>query len=171
MMIHELSVSIVIPTYNQAQYLKICLQSILDQTRPDWEVIIVNNFSNDNTVEVVQAMRDERFTLVNFANKGIIGAARNEGVRHARAPLIAFLDSDDGWEKNKLEVILNYFNEHADVDLVCHDEWLYVGNKKTKILKYGAQSDHKGLLFKGNALSTSAVTLKKNSFWRVNGFS
>src|SRR3989338_7220744 len=171
MMIHELSVSIVIPTYNQAQYLKICLQSILDQTRPDWEVIIVNNFSNDDTIDVVQSMKDERFTLVNFANKGIIGAARNEGVRHARAELIAFLDSDDWWETNKLEIVLNYVNEHADVDLVCHDEWLYARNKKTKVLKYGAQFDYKKLLFKGNALSTSAVTLKKNSLLRVNGFS
>lgn len=164
-------ISIIIPTYSQAGFLKQCLQSVIDQTVSDWEVIIVNNFSTDNTLDVIQSFRDERIKSINYLNKGVIAASRNEGMRYAKSDLIAFLDSDDWWEENKLASVLNYFDHHADVDLVCHDEWLFKEGKKIKVLKYGAQSNYRDLLFKGNALSTSAVTLKKEVFDAIDGFS
>jgi len=91
-------VSIVIPTYNHEHFLKKCLQSVVDQTFTNWEAIVVNNFSEDNTIAVVNSFHDPRIHLVNFKNNGIIAASRNKGIKLSRADLIAFLDSDDIWQ-------------------------------------------------------------------------
>ena len=91
------AVSIVIPTYNHGYFLKKCLQSVIDQTLTDWEAIVINNFSEDNTIDVVNSFHDPRIHLVNFKNNGIIAASRNEGIKISNADLIAFLDSDDSW--------------------------------------------------------------------------
>jgi len=100
---HIPSVSIVIPTYNHAHFLQKCLQSVIEQTYSDWEAIIVNNFSEDDTVEVVNSFQDPRIQLINFRNNGIIAASRNQGIKNARGRYIAFLDSDDIWMPDKLD--------------------------------------------------------------------
>ena len=81
--------SIIIPTYDQADFLKIALDSVLTQTFQDFEVIIVNNFSNDHTLEVVAQYDDSRIWSINFNNNGVIGAGRNEGIRRSQAEFIA----------------------------------------------------------------------------------
>ena len=86
------TVTVVIPTYNHAEFLKKCLQSVLDQTFGEWEAVVVNNFSEDNTIEIVNSYQDPRIRLVNFRNNGIIAASRNEGVRRSKADLVAFLE-------------------------------------------------------------------------------
>ena len=96
-------VSIVIPTYNQANLLKLALESVRAQTESDWEAVIVNNFSEDHTREVVQAFDDQRLRLIDFRNHGVIGASRNRGIKESRSEWVAFLDSDDLWESEKLE--------------------------------------------------------------------
>ena len=72
--------SIVIPTYNHGHLIKRCLDSIVAQTYIHWEAIVVNNYSNDNTVEIVESYRDPRIRLVNNANHGIIAVSRNKGI-------------------------------------------------------------------------------------------
>ena len=96
-------ITVVIPTYNHAHFLRQALKSLQEQTIQEWEAVVVNNFSEDNTVEVVASFHDQRIRLTNFRNHGIIGASRNEGARQARADIIAFLDSDDTWFSRKLE--------------------------------------------------------------------
>ena len=150
-------ISIIIPTYNQANLLREAIQSILDQTFTDWEAIVVNNYSEDNTIEIVESFKDPRIRLINFRNHGVIGASRNEGVRQAKADIIAFLDSDDTWTNFKLEKVISVFRHQPGVELVCHDEWVLVGNSIKSILKYGPYKDYPGLLFQKNCLSTSAV--------------
>jgi glycosyltransferase involved in cell wall biosynthesis len=164
-------ISVIIPTYNQAGFLREAIQSIIDQTFTDWEAIVVNNYSEDNTIEVVNSFQDPRIKLINFRNYGVIGASRNEGVRQAKGDIIAFLDSDDTWASLKLERVVSFFHHHPGVELVCHDEWVLVDNRIKSVIKYGPYKDYYGLLFQKNCLSTSAVAMLRQKFLALGGFS
>jgi glycosyltransferase involved in cell wall biosynthesis len=164
-------ISVIIPTYNQANFLREAMQSVMDQTFPDWEAIVVNNYSEDNTIEVIESFQDPRIKLINFRNHGIIGASRNEGVRQAQADIIAFLDSDDSWNRLKLAKVSSFFRQRPDVQLVCHDESALVDNHIKSVIKYGPYKDYYGLLFQKNCLSTSAVAMRRHNFLALGGFS
>lgn len=109
--------SIIIPTYNRALLLKRCLDSILAQTYQNWEAIIVDNYSVDNTEEIVMSYNEPRFRYVKNHNYGVIAVSRNKALDIAQGDWIAFLDSDDCWFPNKLEYVLPYLK---DYDLVYH---------------------------------------------------
>jgi glycosyltransferase involved in cell wall biosynthesis len=164
-------ISVIIPTYNQANFLREAIQSVIDQTFTDWEAIVVNNYSEDNTIEVVESFKDPRIKLINFRNHGVIGASRNEGVRQAKADIIAFLDSDDTWNSLKLERVVSFFRHQPEVELVCHDEWALVDNRIKSVIKYGPYKVYDDLLFRKNCLSTSAVAMLRHNFLAVGGFS
>jgi hypothetical protein len=101
-------VSIIVPCYNQAQYLPEALQSVLDQTYNNWECIIVNDGSPDNTVEVAQGWleKDVRFKYI-YKENGGLSSARNAGLDEAVGTYIQFLDADDVLAERKLEVSVN----------------------------------------------------------------
>ena len=111
-------VSVVIPTYNHAAFIGTALSSVLAQSNADWEALVVNNFSTDDTVAIVAGFADPRIRRIDFANRGIIGASRNVGIREARGEFVAFLDSDDQWLPDKLARTLECMDR--GVDLVCH---------------------------------------------------
>ena len=165
------AITVVIPTYNHAPLLRLALQSLREQTFREWEAVIVNNFSQDNTVEVVASFDDPRMHLINFRNHGIIGASRNEGGRQAQADILAFLDSDDSWCSRKLERVMSIFRSQSGVDLVCHDLLMIGGWKKERRLRCGPAKDYKSLLFGRNFLFTSAVSLRRSRFLELGGFS
>jgi glycosyltransferase involved in cell wall biosynthesis len=164
------AVSIVIPTYNHARFLHQALASVRAQTLADWEAIVVNNYSDDDTVEVVAGFADARIRLVNFRNHGVIAASRNEGIRQASGDLVAFLDSDDSWRPQKLarcvEAVAN------GLDLVCHGEDWISENAAPRRMFYGpaARATYASLLFNGNCISTSAVTVRRQALLRVGAF-
>ncbi len=112
--------SIIIPTYNRASLLKRCLDSVEAQTYTHWEAIVVDNFSEDNTEEVVQSYNDSRIKYVKNHNYGIISVSRNKALDMAIGQWICFLDSDDWWYDKKLEKILPYTGEY---DIVYHDHY------------------------------------------------
>ena len=164
-------VSIIIPTYNHAHFLRKALDSVVNQTFTNWEAIVVNNFSEDNTIEVVASYDDPRIRLVNFANNGIIGAARNYGLSLTEAPLIAFLDSDDFWYPEKLELCLDKLA--FGYDLVCHSEiWAGPGERR-RTMHYGPEvrATYESLLLEGNCISTSAVMVRRVWLDRTSAFS
>ena len=104
-------VSIIVPCYNQAQHLDAALQSILDQTYTNWECIIVNDGSLDNTCEVAKQWveKDSRFIYL-YKENGGLSSARNAGLEAAKGDYIQFLDSDDCIVKTKLELSLQHLN-------------------------------------------------------------
>ncbi|MBE9068660.1 glycosyltransferase family 2 protein [Leptolyngbya cf. ectocarpi LEGE 11479] len=115
--IHEpLSVSVVVPLYNKATYIENTVVSILSQSHPPDEIIVVNDGSTDEGPSLVQAMGDERIRLIHQENQGP-GSARNRGLRAATAPYIAFLDADDEWLPNFLETALGHLRRHASCAL------------------------------------------------------
>lgn len=164
-------VSVVIPTYNHAQFLRAAIQSVIDQTFPDWEAVVVNNYSEDDTVQIVASFNDPRIRLVNFRNHGVIAASRNHGMALANGKAIAFLDSDDVWYPEKLQRCMDALGE--EVDVVCHGEaWVKEGSSP-RIVMYGPQSRTRylSLLYDGNCLSTSAIVVRKSALDKVGGFS
>lgn len=109
-------VSVVIPTYNSAKYIVSTVESVLNQTYPDFEVIVVDDGSTDETQQLLQPYRD-RISYIFQENKKYSGA-RNTGLRAATGEYIAFLDSDDLWLPTKLEEQVAVFSGHPDVVLV-----------------------------------------------------
>ena len=90
------AISVVIPLYNKVKYIRRALDSVLNQTSADLEVIVVDDGSTDGGGHVVLRQHDGRVRLIRQGNKGV-SVARNRGVSEARADLIAFLDADDEW--------------------------------------------------------------------------
>lgn len=99
------AVSIVIPVYNRADLVVRAIRSVLNQTLVDFEIVVVDDGSTDNTATAVESIDDKRIRLVRKSNGGV-SSARNTGIQNARSELIAFLDSDDEWDSAFLETIL-----------------------------------------------------------------
>jgi glycosyltransferase involved in cell wall biosynthesis len=119
------SVSVVIPTYNRVKLLERALASVLGQTRPADEIIIVDDGSTDNTVSTLKSLHPE----VKFIQQDNLGvsAARNTGISAARHDWIALLDSDDVWHKHKLERQIAALNSEPEY-LICHSNEIWIRN-------------------------------------------
>jgi len=165
-------VSVIVPTYNQADLLKRSLQSLRDQTFPDWDAIVIDNHSDDETKEVVEILHDSRIQYQTIHNNGIIAASRNLGIRHANGEYIAFLDSDDLWYPSKLSECIKILQQ--DKEIVCHGLWIRKdGILQNKLIPVSSsQNFYETLLYTGNTLiATSAVMMKKQCFDRFGFFS
>jgi glycosyltransferase involved in cell wall biosynthesis len=103
---HAPLVSIIIPTYNSASYVVECLESVLSQTFTEFEVIIIDDHSEDDTVEVVKRFDDPRIRLIELSKNVGPAGSRNAGIEEASGRFMAFLDSDDRWHPRKLEIQL-----------------------------------------------------------------
>lgn len=116
---NKLLVSIIVPCYNQACYLPETLDSVLNQTYENWECIIVNDGSPDNTSEVVNKYinKDKRFLLIEQVNQGL-AMSRNNGIHESHGEFILPLDSDDLIEPTYIEKAINYFLENPETRLV-----------------------------------------------------
>ena len=106
-------VSIIMPSYNTAKYIKETIKSVINQTYTNWELLIVDDCSTDNTDEIIREFKDDRIKY--FKNEKNSGAAisRNKALREAKGKWIAFLDSDDLWEKEKLEKQINFMKDNT----------------------------------------------------------
>lgn len=163
-------VSVVIPTYNHAHFLGQALDSVRAQTYANWEAIVVNNHSKDDTVGVVQRFGDSRIQIIDFHNHGVIAAARNEGIRHAAGQYVAFLDSDDIWYPDKLSCCVEALE--SGCDLVCHGEAWTKEGAQSRMMTYGPawRAQYPQLLYRGNCISTSATVVRKALLERLGSF-
>ncbi len=96
--------SVVIPLYNKQNHIKETIESILNQTFQDFEIVVVNDGSKDESVQVVETIKDERIRLIHQENQGV-SVSRNRGIKEAKAKYIAFLDADDLWLSDFLQTI------------------------------------------------------------------
>lgn len=167
-------VSVVIPTYNRAKDLERAIGSVLAQSWPHWEMVVVDNNSTDNTAEVVAGFNDARIQLVPVRNNGIIAASRNRGVELAQGKYIAFLDADDWWRPEKLDASVRALEHGADVVYHClrvmksTNQRVQWRRARTWNLSAPVLDD---LLARGNALATSSVVLRRSIFTDVGGMS
>ena len=156
--------SVIIPTYNQASLLEKAVKSVLNQSFKNFEIIIVDNYSDDETQKIVESFQSKKIIYKKIENHGVIARSRNLGIKISRGKWLAFLDSDDSWYKEKLQIVSDFLQGNDSYDVICTDELIIneILNKK-KIWKYGPyiSSFYKRLLQKGNCLSTSASLIKK----------
>tara|TARA_B100001250_G_C19637808_1_gene716802 strand:+ start:52 stop:825 length:774 start_codon:yes stop_codon:yes gene_type:complete len=158
-MIHELS--IVITTFNRKDLLEECVDSILKQTYKDFEIIIVDNYSDYDFVKFIQSFNDKRIRYYQNSNNGIIAVNRNFGINKAKGNYIAFCDDDDIWCKDKLELQIDKIKKH-NFDLVFTNMKLFKNDVSNiiKVQKSRPVSSFSKLL-KCNEINTSSVIVKK----------
>ena len=157
-------ISIIVPCYNQAQYLDECLQSVLDQTYQDWECIIVNDGSPDDTEEVAKKWldKDVRFKYLKKQNGGL-SSARNAGIEIAEGEWILPLDCDDKIAKNYLSLATEKFSENYTV-IYCEAEYFGAKTGNWKLPNYSLKN-----LAEENIIFCTAFFQKKN--WeKVGGY-
>ena len=156
------------PTFNQADYIGNAIASVLSQTEKNFELIVVNNYSSDNTNAVVTSFNDDRIKLFNYKNSGIIAASRNFGIKKSKGNYIAFLDSDDIWYPTKLQDCFKYLIK--GYNFISHK--VYFRNKINYRIKIRLQNkfDLDTLLYNGNFIVTSSVIVKKKLLKKLNGF-
>ncbi len=135
-------VSVVIPTYNRANVVTRAIRSVLSQTYPNLEIIVVDDGSEDGTAIALSHFNDIR--IISQCNRGV-SAARNAGIAMSKGELIAFLDSDDEWRPDKIrKQVLRYSN--AKPEFVCHSNELWMRGEKV-VPQKGIHSKQGGLFF------------------------
>lgn len=126
--------SIIIPAYNVENYIKECIDSVLNQNLKDYEIIIVNDGSTDKTAEIIEVYKNiENIKVINQKNMGL-SAARNEGLKNAIGKYILFLDSDDFIEKDAISECINYIKEKK-LDILAFNYWNYFNEKNIYLEK------------------------------------
>lgn len=167
----EPAVGIVIPTYNRSALLAEAIGSVQQQTIADWELVVVDDGSADGTAERLCVIEDPRIRCLSQENRGV-SAARNRGAALSRAPLLAFLDSDDLWLSRKLEAQLAFFAKRPDV-AICQTEELWV-RRGRRVNPGQRHQKRSGWIFRECLprciVSPSAVMLRREVFDRLGGF-
>jgi glycosyltransferase involved in cell wall biosynthesis len=157
-------ISIVIPSYNSAKFIDRLMDSLFSQTYKNWEAIIVDNNSIDDTIKLVEKYKDSRIKIYQISNEGIIAKSRNFGINKSKGEWIAFLDSDDWWKPNKLEISSKFFNKNTD--LIYHK--LLIAYDKNNISNKSLYSRNiikntfKQLLVHGNFIPNSSVLVRSS---------
>ena len=167
-------ISVVIPTYNRADKVCRAVKSVLNQSFADFEVLVMDDGSTDNTCEVVKGFDDPRIKYEWDKNFGGPAAPRNRGLRLAQGKYVAFLDSDDWWMPKKLEESLAVLEQ--GFDLIYHDLFIVTKtNQKIFFRKTNSRSlsapVFNDLLKHGNGLFNSSVVVKSEILNEINGLS
>ena len=162
--------SIIITTYNRINKLKISLESVLNQTFTDYEILVMDDGSTDGTAAYIKNLNNSKIKYFWSDNSGGPAKPRNDGINFAQSNWICFLDADDTWYQTKLVNIKKVLDENV-IDIVCHDEYrLNYRLKKKDRLYHGpyTRKFYEKLLIYGNRLSTSAVTINKKFIIKHN---
>lgn len=157
--------SIVVPTYNRSQLIIPTIESILGQTYTDWELIIVDDGSTDNTMAFLSEKygKYENIRLISQKNAER-GAARNNGLRNAKGEYVCFLDSDDRFKPNHLETLNEFIQQENHPDFICTKFYLHRNNKTYPgdIVKYKQGYYDYHLFLSGNPLACNICVRKGN---------
>lgn len=164
----KITFSIIIPTFNRAERLKVALNSLVDQIYKKFEVIVCDDGSTDHTKEIVDSFKD-KLTIQYIWNENWGGPARprNIGINASKAEWICFLDSDDWWYPEKLAICKNYCN---DADLIYHDMDIYTPHEKKRLKLKGRPlhgNKFESLLLDRNAICNSSAVLRKTIVEKV----
>jgi glycosyltransferase involved in cell wall biosynthesis len=164
-------VSVVIPAYNAMNYLPITLESVLRQTFTDFEVLIIDDGSSDQTAQWAEQLVDQRVRLISQTNQGV-AIARNTGIAQAQGEYIAFLDADDLWAPTKLAKQVQCLRERPEVGLV--HTWMAIidqqGQPTGRIVTSDAEGKVWQQLAERNNVYNSSVMVRRSCFERVGNF-
>lgn len=169
------TVTVVLPVYNRANVVSRAIESVLGQTYRDFELIVVDDGSRDGTASLLAAISDRRLRAICLPRNGGACAARNRGIEAARGEIVCFLDSDDVFRPDKLEVVSAYFAERPALDVlvdsfVCHKSKGVPGAEtlriKTKVNPAGlGGASFRAALFERRLVkATSALSVRHRAF-------
>lgn len=165
-------VDVIIPTFNRAQVMTRAIDSVLVQTFKDFILHIVDDGSTDDTQAVLEKYKNHPQVAIHYQDNAGVSSARNLAAKKSNAQWISFLDSDDEWMPNKLEVQMKYLNNHPDIHFLHSEElWIRNGkrvNPKVKHLKSNDNIFERSLDF--CIISPSTVILKRELFLKHQGF-
>lgn len=158
-------VSVIIPTYNRANYLEKSIRSVLSQNILDIEIIVINNYSTDNTLEVINSFNDKRIKIIHFKNDGVIARSRNQGLVQSSGKYISFLDDDDLWCPDKLELQIEYLETHPELSLVYSNAIIIDENGTRKGYLLNQEKAKQGRVFLdllgGNFITILTVLMRR----------
>lgn len=172
----EILISVVIPTYNRSDYLIEALNSVINQTYKNIEIIIVDDGSKDNTKEIVNnyiELNKTKNIRYYYKDNGGVATARNFGIKHSEGVFIAFLDSDDLWKKDKLLKQIKLFNDpkiglvHSHYSILKEDNQL-ITNIPEEEGKFNGNMYYKMRIY--NIVGTSTVVIRKECIDKVGFF-
>jgi glycosyltransferase involved in cell wall biosynthesis len=159
-------VSVIVTTYKRAKLLAETLDSIMAQTYTDFELIVVDNLSEDGTGEYVSSITDPRVRYFRNANHGVIAVNRNYGIRQAKGRYIAFCDDDDLWLSDKLEQQVKLLEQHVEVALCYTQAESFLGDQilATRMNRRQVRTNHFFQLLRGNFFPNSSVLIRREVF-------
>ncbi len=167
--------SVVIPLYNKIEYIENTLKSVLAQTFQNYEIIIVNDGSTDHSEKVIQKYVSDKVRIITQSNQGV-SIARNIGIEHALGEYIAFLDADDMWEKNYLEIIDWLTSHYPQSDIFVTAYRVIMGggkyNYSTRLTPEEGCLDSYWMTLKYpyDFVWTSATVVRKSAIQKAGGF-
>jgi glycosyltransferase involved in cell wall biosynthesis len=164
--------SVVIPTYNCLPFLRKAIQSVLLQTEQNFEILIIDNTSEDGTKEYLNGLKDSRIHSFEVQNYGVIAFSRNVGIKNAKGSWVCFLDADDWWTSDKLQACFDCINDK--VDLIYHglnivSDTSLIFKRKTINSWQVKTPVFKDLILKGNAIPNSSVVIRKSLLEKIGG--
>ncbi|NJE76716.1 glycosyltransferase [Thermococcus sp. ES12] len=167
------TVSVVIPTYNRSNLLKRAIESVLSQEFEDFELIVVDDASSDNTPEVVESIEDGRIRYVRLKRNSGGPVTRNTGIKKARGKFIALLDDDDEWLPNRLETQVRKLEDLGREFGVVYGGFYYVSQRDGRILgkrlpKY--RGDVYERLLRENFIGSPTLLIRRECFKRTGLF-
>ncbi len=149
-------VSVIMPVYNNGKYLKECLESVINQTYKNLEIIIIDDKSSDNSLEVISRFNDKRIKIIKLRKNSGVAIARNKGVEIATGEYICFIDSDDFWDLDKIKKQVEFMKQN-DYTFIYGD-YVYVKDGKIKRVCVPKSINYKEAL-KNTTIFTSTVML------------
>lgn len=174
-MVHNPFFSVIIPTYNRANILPETINSVLTQTFSNFEIIIVDNGSTDNTNEIVLGYHDPRVRYFRQIGTGSPAGPRNTGIKLAQSKWICLLDSDDLWYRTKLEITKDHLDRYPDAVFLYHPfDTMYRGKivslyPSSRIIKRKNEDINRELLIR-NFIGLLTVTVRKDVLEEFGGF-
>ncbi|BBD54714.1 glycosyltransferase [Planktothrix agardhii] len=165
-------ISVVIPVYNGAKTIQQTINSVLNQTFKDWELIIIDDGSQDSTVKIIREIEDSRIRIFSYDNGGL-SLSRNRGIHHAQGEYITFLDADDLWTSDKLEAQFQALEEHPEAAVAY--SWTDYIDQSSQFLHSGRHITMNGdvyqhLLVNNFLENGSNPLIRKQALNQVGGF-
>ncbi|MCA1995263.1 MAG: glycosyltransferase, partial [Coleofasciculus sp. S288] len=165
-------ISVIIPAYNAGKTIRRTIESVLNQTFSDFELIIINDGSQDSTLEIVKGFKDSRIQVFSYSNSGL-AVSRNRGFSHSVGEFIAFIDADDLWTSDKLEAQLKALQTNPKAAVAY--SWTDLIDESDQFLRPGNHTTANGnvyakLLLTCFVVSGSNPLIRRQAFVEVDGF-
>ena len=157
---YQTKVSVIIPAYNVERFIADTIQSVLEQTFQNFEIIVVIDGSPDRSAYVCRQFTDRRIRIIEQENRGLAGA-RNTGIREAIGEYIAFLDGDDMWEPQKLEKHVAHLENNPQVGVTFSRSKLFGGNSAAYLMSFTGKVDGKRLLCRNPISNGSTPVVRR----------